>query len=383
MFALGWFVLVRTDSPWLVIMVGFAGTAPMLLLGLFGGYLADSFPRQRLFVFTQLACLGAAMGMTVLLASGAADYRYAYLMALVLGGAWALDMPSRRSAIHDLLGAAGVTNGLALDTMGMSASRMLGPALAGVIIWVWDFQGVYVAVTVCYLVEVALLARFQVRGVQRDSGPSNFLTNLLVGVRYVRGNPTLRAVVMVTITMNLVLFPYMHLVPVVAREVLNTGAVLAGVLQGASGFGALVGAAFVASATNIRNHGRIYIAGSILSLVTLLVFAVSRWYALSLPALVVLGFGTAGFSTMQATLIMLVAEREMRGKALGVVTIAIGTGPLGTLSLAAITTAVSAPFALGLNAIAGTVALLVIGLTMRSLARPTVESEGAGRTAPQ
>ncbi len=110
----------------------------------------------------------------------------------------------------------------------------------------------------------------------------------------------------------------------------------------------------------------------------LFVFALSSWYALSLPALIVLGFGAAGFSTMQATLIMLVAEKDMRGKALGVVTLAIGTGPLGVLSLAAMTTAVSAPFALGVNAVLGTIALLVIGLTMRTLVRPTVEA----RTAP-
>ena len=177
---------------------------------------------------------------------------------------------------------------------------------------------------------------------------------------------------MVTITMNVLLFPYMHLVPVVAKEVLNTGALLAGILQSASGVGALVGAAAVASAVNIRNHGRIYIGGSMLSLLALLLFALSRWYALSLPALIVLGLGTAGFSTMQAALIMLVAEKDMRGKALGVVTLAIGTGPLGALSLAAITTAVSAPFALSLNATVGIAVLMHIGLTMRSLTRPTV-----------
>ena len=224
MFTLGWFVLVRTDSPWLVVMVGFSGTAPMLLLGLFGGYLADSFPRQRLIVLTQLACLVAAVAMTVLLANDGAVYWHAYLMALVIGGAWALDMPARRSAIHDLLGSTGVTNGLALDTVGMSASRMLGPALAGVLISTMGFAGAYAVATAFYVVEVVLLMRFRVPGVDRGAGPSNLLSNLLVGVRYVKSNRTLRAAVMVTITMNVLLFPYMHLIPVVAREVLNTAA---------------------------------------------------------------------------------------------------------------------------------------------------------------
>ena len=186
MFILGWFVLVRTESPWLVIMVGLSSTAPMLLLGLFGGHLADSYPRRRLLVLTQLACLAAATAMTVLLAGETESYWYAYLMAFVFGAAWALDMPSRRSAIHDLLGTSGVMNGVALDTVGMSASRMLGPALAGVLISVWGFGGAYIAVTLFYLVEVVLLSRFRVPDVSPGAGRSNVVGNLVAGLRYVQ-----------------------------------------------------------------------------------------------------------------------------------------------------------------------------------------------------
>ena len=346
MFTLGWFVLVRTDSPWLVVMVGFSGTAPMLLLGLFGGYLADSFPRQRLIVLTQLACLVAAVAMTVLLANDGAVYWHAYLMALVIGGAWALDMPARRSAIHDLLGSTGVTNGLALDTVGMSASRMLGPALAGVLISTMGFAGAYASCD----------SPLRRRSRPTDAVPSPRRRSRSRSVKSLEQSARRR--------------------PVREKQSDASG--------GGYGDDYDERLALPIHAPDPRRgqggaeHGRIYIAGSILSLVALFVFALSSWYALSLPALIVLGFGAAGFSTMQATLIMLVAEKDMRGKALGVVTLAIGTGPLGVLSLAAMTTAVSAPFALGVNAVLGTIALLVIGLTMRTLVRPTVEA----RTAP-
>ena len=365
---LGWFVLQHTNSPWLVALVGFFASAPMLALGLIGGYLADSAHRKTVLVSTQAASLTASIIMLSLLLTGSERFWYAYPIVMVTGIAWALDMPSRRSSIYDLLGSSGVINGIALDSVGMSISRMVGPILAGVLISLAGFKGAYVAVSVSYVLSLTLILRFNV--VKRTRGEvevHGVLRSISAGLRYVAGHRTLRAAVSITVLMNFLMFPYMHLVPVIARDVLHVGPGSMGVLMAASGMGALVGAVLVASASNIRFHGRLYMGGSMLAFAALLVFALSGWYFLSIPALLVLGLGTAGFSTMQASIVMLVAREDVRGQALGVVSLAIGASPLGALLEGGVASRAGPGFALALNAIMGAVSIGLIALLMPSL----------------
>ena len=373
MTTLGWLVLVRTDSPLLVALVGFFGWSPMFFLGMVGGAVADRVDRKKVLAISQLASLAAALTMTALLLGGSDTYWPAYPVAAVIGVAWALDMPSRRSSIHDLLGRSGVVNGVALDSVGMSVSLMLGPALAGAMITLVDFRGAYIAVSVFYAVSLTLLWKLSISGGEpRSRTGTSVVGDLVDGLRYIAGNATLLPTILVTVLMNLLLFPYSHLVPVVARDILHVGPGLMGVLQAASGFGALVGAVSVASALNIRSHGRLYIAGSLLAFASLLLFSASRWYLLSLPILVVLGLGTAGFSTMQTSIVMLVAREDMRGKALGVTSQAIGAGPFGALLMGLVANALAPGVAIGFSAVAGIASVGLIALLMPSLRRGVV-----------
>ena len=177
--------------------------------------------------------------------------------------------------------------------------------------------------------------------------------------------------------MNLLLFPYMNMVPVIARDVLHVGPGLMGLFQGATGLGSLVGAAAVASAAQIRHHGRLYTGGAILALLCLLLFAVSESYLLSAVALGVLGLGVAGFSTMQPTIVMLIAGEERRGATLGVISIAIGVGPLGALAVGGVATATSPSVALAINAAVGIVLVTLVLLAAPSLRRMTEPSGAA------
>ena len=375
---LAWLVLNLTDSPWLVALVGFFGMAPMLLLGLVGGMLADSVNRQRLLMATQSAGLVASLAMLAVLLAESERYWYAYPVILTNGVGFALEMPSRRSLIHDLLGRPGVTNGFALDSVAMSASRMLGPALAGALITVAGVAGGYVAVAAFHLVALALLVRLPDADKARTlvDGGGRMVRNLMRGLRYVRTQRTLMAVVMVTLVMNLFLFPYMHMVPVIARDVLHVGPGLMGVLQATDGLGALVGAVAIASLATIGYHGRLFLGGSMLSLAALLLFSLSPWYFASLPTLLVLGLGTAAFSTMQATIVMLVAREEMRGTALGAVSLAIGAGPFGALLVGGVAALRGPSFAVGLYAAIGMAGIALIALLLPALRGRIVADEG-------
>lgn len=376
---LGWLVLELTDSPFLVALVGFFGMLPLLILGMVGGVLADRVNKHRILIMTQVISCVAAFAMVLLLQTGAIRFWHAYVVMGCTGIGWALDMPSRRSAIHDLVGRAGVTNAMAMDSVGMQASRMIGPALAGALITTVDVVGGYIVVSAIYVVAIALIAAVNLPPVDRSHlGLSSVLGNLVEGFRYVRRDNVLVATVLVTILMNLLLFPYAQMIPVIARDVLLIGPGLMGTLLGVEGLGALVGAISVASIGVIRFHGRLYIGGSMLGLVMLLCFSTVRWYYVALPILFVLGFGTSGFSTMQSTLVMLRSREEMRGRALGVISLAIGAGPLGALMVGAIASMSSTPFAIGFDAVLGIVLLSVIALLMPSLWRqPMVSDEQA------
>ena len=372
---LAWLVLVLTSSPWKVALVGFFGTVPMLLLGAIGGVLADRMDRHRLLLVTQIVSLLSAVTLALLLQTDEVRLWHVYLLIFVSGVGWALEMPSRRLAVHDLIGRSGLTNAVALDSVGMNTSRMLGPVLAGVLIALIDVSGGYIVVCAFYVIAVALIWWVKLpQKSERVRGSPNVLRNLAEGLRYVRESNVILATVLVTVLMNLLLFPYMQMVPVIARDFLDIGPALMGTLAAGEGFGALIGAVVIAS-TNIRYHGRVYLGGSMVGLIAVITFSVSRSYFISLPVLVGLGLGTAGFGTMQGIIIILMAREDMRGRALGVMSIAIGAGPAGALLIGGIASATSAPFAIGLQGALGMISLALVALLMPSLWQRTTPEE--------
>ena len=367
---LSWLVLEATGSPWQVALVGFFAMVPTLLLGLVGGLLADRADRRLVLLCTQSADLVATVAMTVLLFTESAEYWHAYPIILISGVGQALDNPTRRSAIHDLVGGSRVTNAIALDAAAFSASRLIGPSLAGALIALADVSGGYVAVDLLYATSVLLIHSLRLPDrVRLSRGAQTIVRNLVEGFQYVRGHNTILAVALITVLMNMLVFSYLQMVPVIARDTLGVGPGLTGILMAIDGVGGLIGAVVVASAGNINYHGRIYFGGSMLALVALLFFALSQWYLLSLTILVILGIGGSGFGTMQSTIVLLSARTDMRGRAQGVVSLAIGSGPLGALMIGAVATAATPSFAIGLNAVIGLTWIVLVGLVIPSLWR--------------
>ena len=182
----------------------------------------------------------------------------------------------------DLIGRAKVTNAMALDSMGMHASRMAGPALAGGFIAAVGVTGGYYVVIALYLLSIVFLAPLKLPVRTSVTGSVSFARNLADGFAYVRTDRIILATVIITVLMNLLLFPYMQMVPVIARDTIGVGPGLIGILMGADGLGAIIGSASIASARQIRYHGRVYLAGSLIALTMVLAFAASRWFAVSL-----------------------------------------------------------------------------------------------------
>ena len=384
MTTLSWFVLEQTDSAFSVGLVGFFGMVPFLVLGIFGGYLADVLDRKLLIAVTQFLNLISAVVMCVLLTFGTVEYWYAYIAIIIPGVGWSLDMPSRRSLIMDIMGPQGLTNGVALDSVGMHTSKMIGPALAGALIAFTGVEGSYILLSIVMSVGCFLFLRVNQpnrpnqlqKSVGTTPGINNsdkkrlaneVFSNLSEGFKYAFSNQTIVAVIVITVFMNLLLFPYMQMVTVVSKNILHVGPLLMGILMASDGLGALVGSTLIASRNKMLYHGRFFLYGSILSLIALTVFSMSTWYLLSLPLLLILGIGTSGFGTMQSAIVLLVSRPEIRGRALGVVTLAIGAGPIGSLVVGAVSEWIGPADALLFNSILGLILVCLSGVFFPSI----------------
>lgn len=367
---LAWFVLDLTDSPFLVALVAFFGMAPNFLLGMVGGWLADRVNKRKLMIFSVLLGLCAALLMLVATSFLDAHFWYAYIVISVVGLATALTNPSRRSLYIEFLGPKGVTNGAALDGVGMQSSKMLGPIVAGGLIAFFGIDGGYLVVSLLYFVGLILIFKIKFPNHKISSTSNNsrqILQNIKEGLVYALSNKIIFSTLLITIVMNMLYFPFQSMVPVIARDVLEVGPLLMGILFASEGFGAVLGSLLIASRSSIIFQGRYYILGSILAAAGLLFFGVSNSYMVAYFSLLIAGIGVSGFATMQSTIVLITAHDNVRGRALGVITLGIGTQPIGALIIGALASLQGPVFAVTIHATLAIILVSLVAILFRNL----------------
>jgi len=373
LFVLQWQVLVMTDSAFQVSLIGFYRMAPMFVFGLLTGLVADRLDRRTVLLAAQLwnAVASAAIGTLIL--TGHLVLWHLAVLVTALGFSWALDLPSRRSYIYDMVGPRRVVNAMALDHVGMDGAKIVGPILGGLLWPVIGAGGCLLILSGGYLVNFCLYRRLPAAAPPRPVGSPRVLRNLIEGLVYVFQTPMILGVLAVTVVMNLLGFPYQHMVPVVGRQVLGLGPLLTALLLAADGFGALIGSLIVASLGDVRRKGRLFVVGSILMMSAVLLFSLSQWYWLAFGLLFLAGAGAACFATMQSSLILTSASDTMRGRAMGTLMLAIGFGPLGALQIGALASVWGAPLAVTVSAGSGVLLLGLVFWKATALWRPALE----------
>ncbi len=335
--ALGIYVYELADSAFAVGFIGFLRLAPLLLLGAFIGSIADRVNRRAMLAATNITLAIVYLILGVLVVTERIEFWHVSAGALIGGILWATDFPVRRAMIGDSVPSDRLSAAFGVDMASGNFARVFGPLVGGVFIQAIGMQGVYFLGSAMFgmasLVAISmLLIRTSRNGTVVATGiASNRTYDLRSGVRYVRTDSVLFVTIIVTIVMNVFAFPYQLMIPVIGTDKLLVDPVLVGLLFSIEGVGATLGALVVAALAQPRHFTRVYTYSSICLLTILMAFAFVPWYWLAIPLLFISGFAMSGFSTMQSVIVVISTSPAMRGRVLGVLTVAIGSGPIGAL----------------------------------------------------
>ena len=356
--ALGFFVYELTGSPFWVAFVGLIRMLPMFVLGAFVGVIADRIDR-RLILISAMGLLAVTYAVLAALAiTDRIDLWHVLTGAFVSGMVWVTDFPARRSMIAEVVQPHHVGTAMGLEMATSNFSRMLGPLAAGGFLATVGIQGAYIAGVVLFVSAFLMAATLNYQAPVRARSAVQPLTNFIEGIRYIRADAVVVMTLAITVAMNMFAFPYNHMVPVIADDKLGAGALGLGLLFSAEGAGATLGSLLIATRARPRHYTRVYLYGSLMFLVAILMFAFAPWYALALALLFVGGFGMAAFGTLQSIIIITSTPPEVRGRVLGVLAVAIGTGPIGALQVGLVANWLGAPIAVIATAVAG---IVVVG----------------------
>lgn len=373
MLAVGIFVFEETGSPSLVAAMLMLRMLPLGLFGLFGGEIAGRFDRRRVLLTTFAALAALACALACLAAFGRLAVWHVALGAFIAGLAWVLDFPVRRTLLADIAGQARLGAAMSLDTVASSGTRVLGPVLGGTLYAVAGMDGAFVLTATAYVLAFGLLL-----GLKGVAGSVAEVSGQAIGrirgaLRELRGQPVLQGVLATTVVFNVWGFPVISMVPVIGADRLHLAPFHIGVLASMEGLGSLLGAFLLAAFARRRQFRHLYFFGVAVYLVAAMGFANSESAALSGALLVALGLSLAAFAAMQSTLVLLNAPEASRQRMMGLLSVCIGSGPLGFAHLGLLAGWVGASAACTIIAFEGLVVLAVAAWRWPGLVAREVE----------
>ena len=331
--AMSWLVYRLTGSAVLLGVVGFASQVPTFLLAPFAGVWVDRLDRYRVLVTTQVLAMVQSAILAALALTGVIQIWHILVLSVVQGLINAFDIPARQSFVVEMVeGPEDLPNAIALNSSMVNGARLVGPAVAGVLVAAVGEGWCFLLDAVSYGAVIASLLQMTVAKRERQARPAKVWDDLRSGFAYATGSPPIRSGLALLAVVSFAGMPYTVLMPVVAKGVLGGGAYTLGALMAASGLGALGGALYLASRASIVGLGRVIPAAAAVFGGSLVAFAFSRSLPLSLGLLVL---GGAGFMIQMAstnTVLQTIVRDEMRGRVMAFYTMAfMGMAPFGSL----------------------------------------------------
>ena len=330
--AQAWLVYRLTGSAVLLGSVSFAGQIPVFLMSPLGGIVADRFRRHRVVIATQAASMLLAFALAALTLTGLVRIWHIFVLSALLGVVNSFDIPARQAFIVDMVSREDLINAIALNSSMFNASRVVGPAVAGILVASVGEGWCFFANAASYLAVIAGLLLMKVQHHRAVNQPGSPLAEVIEGFRFVMRSTPIHHLMILLGILSVTGMPFAVLMPIFADQILHGGARGLGVLMGASGVGALAGALLLASRESVRGLGRWVAISAAAFGASLIAFAISRSFWLSCALLLPTGFAMMVEMGSSNTLIQTMSPDHLRGRVMSVYSMMfMGMAPIGAL----------------------------------------------------
>ncbi len=366
---LGWFVLTLTDSSFLVGLI-WAARMSLNMLALFAGAIADRVPRRRLLAAVEFMMATMGLVMLGLILSGLLDVWHIFAITVVVGMVRVFQMPSAQSLVADTLPQDRIRNGAAFNNVGMNIGMLMGPLVGGILFRVHGPAGAYMAITALYFLSGWITLLIKGVGGTASLKRESVLRDVIMGLKYVKGEQVLWATLLLAVIIESSGWTFhTSLMPVFARDVLGTDSAGLGLLMFAFGMGALSLSLGLAMVPNMRHVGKLMILAVVVWHSSILVFAASQSFYLSMAVLVIIGGGWASTQVFLLSALLQTTQTEYRGRVIGLRSLAIYAFALGSMSSGAMAGLWGAPRAATVVGVTGVILVMTLAIFAPKLRR--------------
>ncbi len=364
--AMMWFVYQITNSKLMLGVVAAMGSAPMMLSSIWGGSLADRYPKRSILVTTQTAQMICAFLLAVGRWAGFATPSFIIVIAALNGLAMGFDMPARQAFTVEMTSREDLLNAISLNSSIVNGARIVGPSVAGLLIGAFGVAMCFFLNGLTFIAVIAGLLMMRLPSFQRPAHAVSAGEHAWNGIVYSIKHQRVRTILLLFLAVGVFGWSYTVLMPAFARDVLNRGANGYGILMSASGTGAFIGALVGATYGHLFTPRRLALGGVWLFSIALFALSLSRNFYVAMAFLFVAGFGMLLFFSTSNTALQTIVPDEMRGRVMGVWSLVFGAMiPLGSLEAGAVAHWLGTPFALGLGAIICAASALVTLFAIR------------------
>jgi MFS family permease len=343
--ATSWLVYRLTQSALLLGTVGFAGQIPTFLFAPFAGVLVDRIDRRKVLLWTQALAMVQSLALAWLTLSHRITIGEILALSVMQGIINAFDMPGRQSFMVKMVGdRADLSNAIAINSSMVNTARLIGPALAGLLIAATSEGWCFLVDGISYIAVLASLAAMRLPFEEPLAARAAMFTQLREGWTYVAGFRPIRTILSLFALLSLMGWPFMVLMPIFAAKVLHGGPHTLGFLMGAVGVGSLTSALAMVARRSVRGLTKMIPIAALAFGLGLIAFGLSRSFWLSMLMMLLTGFGMMQGLTASNTIIQTLVEEKMRGRVMSYYTMAfVGMAPFGSLLAGTLAHGIGAP----------------------------------------
>jgi MFS family permease len=341
--ARNWLIWELTKEGTMLATVNLLRAIPMLVFGVFAGVVADRVDKRKLLIIAKTFTLINKLVLATLIVTGRVEVWHVLLTAFLMGVSMSFEMPTRTALIPNLVKGEELNSAIALNSAAMNVTRIVGPAIAGMLLAPIGTGGVYFVSSGVYVATLVATIIMRVPPESQRKSEVSMWADMSEGFRYVWREKQVLTMMLLSLIPMVIAWPYMTLLPMIADKVLFIGSAGYGWMYSAAGAGALVSVLVIATLTRVPRKGMVVVAATFLFGVFLLVLGRSNIVALSMATMVCIGMVSTGTQTLTNTVLLTQTPVEMHGRVMGIYRLDRGLMPLGSMAAGALADVMGAP----------------------------------------